>query len=187
MTRRAFALSDRDGTIIVERNYLSNPVQVELLPGAASGLYRLRKLGLGLAVITNQSAVGRGYIDEAGLDKIHERFLELLGKAGVSVDGIYFCPHLPEDNCECRKPKTGLIDRAARELGFDLQDCYVIGDKDCDIEMGRRVGATTLLVLTGYGKETIAKGISQPDFVANDLDEVAGIIERLGSQESIRI
>jgi len=179
MTRRRFALLDRDGTIIVERNYLSDPVQVELLSGAASGLNRLRELGLGLAVITNQSAIGRGYINEAHLDKIHKRFLEMLGEAKVLLDGIYFCPHLPEDNCECRKPKTGLIHRAARELGFDLQDCYVIGDKDCDIEMGKRVGATTFLVLTGYGNETIVKGISQPDFVANDLDEVAGIIERI--------
>ena len=179
MTRRRFALLDRDGTIIVERNYLSDPVQVELLSGAPSGLNRLRELGLGLAVITNQSAIGRGYINEARLDKIHERLLEMLGEEKVLLDGIYFCPHLPEDNCECRKPKTGLIHRAARELGFDLQDCYVIGDKDCDIEMGKRVGATTFLVLTGYGNETIVKGISQPDFVANDLDEVAGIIERI--------
>jgi histidinol-phosphate phosphatase family protein len=152
---------------------------VELLSGAASGLNRLSVLGFGLAVITNQSAIGRGYINETRLDKIHERFHELLKEAKVLLDGIYFCPHLPEDNCECRKPKTGLIHRAARELGFDLRDCYVIGDKDCDIEMGKRVGATTFLVLTGYGKETIEKGISQPDFVANDLDEVAGIIERL--------
>jgi len=179
MKRRTFALLDRDGTIIVERNYLSDPVQVELLPGAASGLHRLRQLGLGLAVITNQSAIGRGYIDEPRLYKIHERFLGLLEEAAVFIDGIYFCPHLPEDNCECRKPGTGLINRAARELGFDLRDCYVIGDKECDIEMGRRVAATTLLVLTGYGKETIAKGISRPDFVARDLNEAAGIIERL--------
>jgi D-glycero-D-manno-heptose 1,7-bisphosphate phosphatase len=180
VTKRTFALLDRDGTIIVERNYLYDPAQVELLPGAVSGMLRLMELGIGLAVITNQSAIGRGYIDEISLELIHKRFFELLKEAGVSLEGIYFCPHTPEDNCECRKPGIKLINRAAMELGFDPRECYVIGDKNCDIEMGRRVGATTLLVLTGYGKETIKKCILQPDFVANDLKEAAGIIERLG-------
>ena len=171
---------DRDGTIIVERNYLSDPSQVELLPGAVSGMLRLMELGIGLAVITNQSAIGRGYIDEIRLDLIHKRFRDLLKEAGVSIEGIYFCPHTPEDNCECRKPGIKLINRAAMELGFDPRSSYVIGDKGCDIEMGRRVGATTLLVLTGYGKETLAKCNSSPDFVANNLIGAAGIIGRLG-------
>jgi len=176
MKARRFVLLDRDGTIIFERHYLSDPTEVELLPGAASGLRKMRELGLGLALITNQSAVGRGLIEKAQLDSIHERMCELLKMENVILDGIYYCPHMPEDMCSCRKPGTALIDFASEELKFDPCDCYVVGDKDCDIAMGKRVGATTLLVLTGHGEVTRAEKISRPDFVVGDLDEAATII-----------
>src|SRR5207245_3946349 len=115
MTARRFVALDRDGTITVERNYLSDPDQVELLPGAADGLRKLRQLGLGLIVVTNQSAIGRGFFDATQLERIHERLTALLAAEEVALDGIFACPHLPEQNCRCRKPNTGLLDDAARE------------------------------------------------------------------------
>jgi D-glycero-D-manno-heptose 1,7-bisphosphate phosphatase len=179
MTQRRFAIFDRDGTLILERHYLSDPEQVELLPGVVDGLRRLRDLGLGLAVVTNQSAVGRGYFDRNRLDLIHRRMEELLAAKGIRLDGVYICPHTPEDDCQCRKPLPGLIEQASRELGFDPRECFVIGDKDCDIELGRRIGAAAFLVRTGYGAQTAAAGAGSADYVVDDLTEAARIIEQL--------
>ena len=167
------ALLDRDGTIIFERHYLSNPDQVELLPGAADGLLALRALGFQLVVVTNQSGLSRGYFDAASLESIHARLQELLQAEGVTLDGIYVCPHLPEDDCDCRKPRPGLALRAAAELGFDPTHSIAVGDKPCDIELGQAVGATSFLVLSGYGRETADDGMTQPDFIVSDLREVA--------------
>ena len=179
MNKRRFVLLDRDGTIIVERNYLSDPSGVELISGAASGLRRMSEFGLGLAVVTNQSAIGRGFFDKSRLNEIHERMCTLLRQEKVTLGAIYFCPHLPEDNCDCRKPETALPYLASKELEFNARDSFVIGDKECDIEMGNRIGATTFLVLTGYGKKTDSETAAKPDFVVENLDEAAAIIERL--------
>lgn len=176
MTQRRFVLLDRDGTLIAERHYLSDPRQVELLANAARGLSQMRTMGLGLVVITNQSGIGRGFFDEARLHRIHQRLNELLEAEGIVLDGLYFCPHLPEDNCSCRKPRTGLIELASKELGFDPKDCFMIGDKACDVELGQRVGATTFLVRTGYGAREIAHGTISPDYVVDDLWEAAQAI-----------
>ncbi|MCI0461149.1 MAG: HAD family hydrolase [Gemmataceae bacterium] len=178
MSRR-FVVLDRDGTLIVERHYLSDPGQVELLPGVAAGLSRLRDLGLGLVVVTNQSGVGRGYFDEARLDLIHQRLTDLLHVEGVRLDGIYSCPHRPEDGCECRKPRPGLLRQAAEQLGFDARASFVIGDKPCDVELGRAVRATTLLVRTGYGAQFAKDPTVAPDHVVDDLGQAATAIERL--------
>lgn len=180
---RRFAILDRDGTINVERRYVSAPGQLALLPGAAAGLRALRELGLGLVVVTNQSGIARGFFDEARLTAIHDRLHELLGAAGVELDGIYVCPHGPDDNCPCRKPREGMVLAAARELGFRPQDGFVIGDKPCDLELGRRVDATTLLVRTGHGVETAA-GLApdakiQPDHVVADLKAAASVIRKI--------
>jgi D-glycero-D-manno-heptose 1,7-bisphosphate phosphatase len=184
MPKRRFVPLDRDGTIIVERNYLSDPNEVELLPGSAKGLRRMRELGLGLVVITNQSAIGRGFTDEKGLSRVHQRMFDLLEMEGVFVDGIYACPHLPEDNCDCRKPGIALPDLASKELAFDPPESFVIGDKDCDIAMGRRIGATTFLVLTGYGALTNSEGMTRPDFLVEDLRQAATTIEHLLEEEA---
>jgi D-glycero-D-manno-heptose 1,7-bisphosphate phosphatase len=177
MTRRA-ALLDRDGTIIYERHYLSDPDQVELLPGAAAGLRALSDLGYRLVVITNQSGISRGYFDHARLAEIHARVADLLAQQGVTLDGIYVCPHLPEAGCDCRKPRPGLVHQAARELGFDPTESIAVGDKACDIDLGRGVGATTFLVTTGYGQTTAKDAALQPDFVVADLARVAAQVER---------
>ena len=178
MTRR-FVLLDRDGTIIPERHYLADPSLVELLPGVAEALRRLQRMGLGLAVLTNQSGIGRGLFDNARLDQIHGRLRTLLAAEDVLLDGIYYCPHLPEDHCSCRKPETGLVEHAARELGFDPTASFMVGDKPCDIDLGRRVGATTFLVCTGYGRETAFSSRVKPDFVAEGLGDVPPIVEGL--------
>lgn len=189
MTSRRFVLLDRDGTINVERQYLSHPKQVELLPGAVEGLRTMQSLGLGLVVVSNQSGIARGYFDEARVDAIHKRLEKLLLAEGVSLAGIFVCPHGPHDNCACRKPKPGMARAAAREYGFELRQTFVIGDKPSDIELGRAVGATTLLVRTGYGALWAAQHegatllslshmSSPPDHIVADLREAAEVIKR---------
>ena len=179
MNQRRWVALDRDGTIIVERHYLSDPRQVELNPGAASGLRMLRGMGLGLVVITNQSGIGRGLFDQARLNMIHKRLCKLLEAEGVHLDGIYYCPHKPEDDCLCRKPRPGLLEQAARELGFAPGACFVVGDKESDIELGRRIGATTLLVRSGYGASVDSGTAVTPDYVAEGLEEVAQTIQSI--------
>jgi D-glycero-D-manno-heptose 1,7-bisphosphate phosphatase len=174
---RRFVLLDRDGTIIIEREYLSDPQQVELIPGASEALRRLRQLRLGLAVVTNQSGVGRGYFDAARVNLVHKRLDALLAADGAYLDGIYVCPHTPEDGCLCRKPNTGLAEMAAKDLGFDLGAVFVIGDKQSDIEMGQRIGATTILVRTGYGAAVAGSRAVRPDLIVDDLKAAAQTIE----------
>ena len=179
MKRRPFVLLDRDGTIIIERHYLADPRQIEFLPGAVRGLRQMLSMGLGLVVVTNQSAVGRGFFDETHLDLIHRHLRELLKVEGIHLEGIYFCPHVPEGNCTCRKPRPGMAERAAKELGFDLQASFVIGDKPADIELGRKVGATTFLVRTGYGADFVGDPTVNPDYIADDLSVAAQTIQGL--------
>lgn len=176
MPERQFVLLDRDGTIIVDRHYLSDPAQVELLPGAAEGLRRLQDLGFGLVVVTNQSGIGRGYFDEAQLARIHQRMNALLQGEQIWLKGIYFCPHRPEEYCSCRKPEPGLVFAAASELGFEPSACVVIGDKPSDIELGRRIRAVTFLVRTGYGNESANEVACQPDYIVDGLNEASQII-----------
>ena len=177
--RRGVVALDRDGTLNVERHYLSDPAQVELIDGAAEGLRHLRELGLELLVITNQSGVGRGYFTEQTLIRIHDRLRECLDAHGVELSGIYVCPHVPADGCRCRKPGTALLERAAREHAFEPREAFVIGDKASDVEMGRRAGSTTFLVRTGYGAAVAAQGEVDVDFIVEDLREAARVIEGL--------
>ena len=148
---RPYLFLDRDGTVIVEKNYLGDPAGVELLSGAVAGLRRLRELGYGLVLITNQAGVGRGYYDESAVHAVHQRLSELLAAGGVTLDGIYYCPHHPAAGCACRKPLPGLIRQAQAELPVDLARSVVIGDKPSDIELGKARGVRTILVETGYG------------------------------------
>lgn len=178
MKPRRFVLLDRDGTLIAERNYLARVEDVELLPGVAQGLRLLNHAGLGLAVLTNQSGLARGYFDRAALDTIHARLTQLLADEGVSLSGIYVCPHAPDDGCDCRKPQPGLAQRAAAELHFDPAACFVIGDKPCDIELGRSLGAVTFLVRTGYGASWEREGL-RADYIVDDVLAAAHIILEL--------
>ncbi len=182
--KRRFVVLDRDGTIIEEAVYLSDPEQVKLLPGAGRALRELKQMGLGLVVITNQSGVGRGFFDEKQLQRIHERLEQFLECEGVRLDGIYVCPHIPDDNCACRKPKLGLLQKAASDLDFVLKDSIVIGDKACDVDMGRLAGATTFLVRTGYGAQAAEQNIAI-DYVVDDLMAATQVIRGLVEEGSV--
>ncbi|MBF0323965.1 MAG: D-glycero-beta-D-manno-heptose 1,7-bisphosphate 7-phosphatase [Alphaproteobacteria bacterium] len=173
MTRR-FALIDRDGTINVEKHYLSDPDQLELYPGVGAAIRRLNEAGWGVAVITNQSGIARGYFDLARLDAIHARLTELLAAEGAHVDGIYLCPHGPDDDCECRKPLPGMVEQAVAEHGFDPAQAVMIGDKEVDVELGLAVGADTFLVRTGYGRKY--EEATRAAHVVDDLGQAVAVI-----------
>jgi D-glycero-D-manno-heptose 1,7-bisphosphate phosphatase len=173
---KPFALIDRDGTLIVERNYLSEPDDVELIPGAAAALKRLQDIGCGICLVTNQSGIARGFFDFEQLGRIHARLEELLDSFGVQLDGIFVCPHVPEDDCVCRKPLPGMVRQAAAIHQFDPREAWVIGDKESDVLTGHGVGAQTILVLTGYGTQYCRD--TRADFVADDLAGAADLIVR---------
>ena len=181
MKPKRFAILDRDGTIIEERDHLADSEGVVLIPGAAGAIKDLHELGLGVVVVTNQSVVGRGMTDEAGLGRIHDRMRSLLADEGASLDGLYHCPHLPDEGCACRKPAPELVERAALDLRFDPRDSFLVGDHASDIELGRRVGATTILVLTGHGTEEDGDGA---DHVAKDLPAAVAIIRDVLAREA---
>lgn len=175
MKKRAVFL-DRDGTIIVEKNYLKEPSQVALLEGAREGLLMLQKMDLRLVIVTNQSGIKRGYFTAHDVERVHEHLLEMLGTHRINIDGIYFSADLPEEGSLTRKPGTRLIERAVRELDLQLDGSYCIGDKPEDIAMGNRKGLRTVLVLTGYGEAS--KSLTEPDYVARDLLSAAQWIQQ---------
>jgi D-glycero-D-manno-heptose 1,7-bisphosphate phosphatase len=142
VTRALFM--DRDGTVMVDVGYPRRPDDVELLPDAPSTLARLHDLGFKLVVVSNQSGVGRGLVTEEEAEAVHERFVDALRANGVELDGAYYCPHAPDEECSCRKPSPELLQRAARELGLDLPASFMVGDRDSDLEAGRRAGCRTI-------------------------------------------
>jgi histidinol-phosphate phosphatase family protein len=176
--KEVFVLLDRDGTVIEERHYLSRPEQVTFVPHAVEGLRELSRLGCGLVIVTNQSGIGRGFFTRSDLARIHGVVVEGLASQGVFLDAIYYCPHLPEEHCACRKPAPALAHAAAADFGFDLSRAFVIGDKPCDIDLGRNAGCTTVLVKSGYGAGFLQNGEVRPDHVADDLWAAARIIAK---------
>jgi histidinol-phosphate phosphatase family protein len=137
---RAFVFLDRDGTLVRDPGYVHRPEDFELLPGTLGGLTRLQRAGFALAIVTNQSGIGRGYFGEADFHAFQARLLGELAGAGIPIEASYFCPHRPEDGCACRKPATGMLERAARELGAALARSWVIGDSDADRDLAARAG-----------------------------------------------
>jgi len=144
---------DRDGVLTREReDYVKTPEELEILPGIEAPLREVQKRGFRIVIITNQSVVGRGLTTHHEMSKIHEKLCHELARFGCTVDGIYYCPHRPDEGCDCRKPAPGLILKAAKELGIDMEKSWMIGDKDLDVEAGARAGVgDAVLVLTGYG------------------------------------
>ncbi len=171
--RRSGVLLDRDGTLIVERHYLSDPGGVELFPGAAAAVARLNRAGWPVAVVTNQSGIGRGYFDEGAMQGVHRRIDALLAAEGARIDLWLHCPHSPEaggEDCICRKPQPGMGLEAVARLDLDPGRSYVVGDKAADIGLARAIGAGAILVRTGYGEEAVARFAGDPGvFVARDL------------------
>src|SRR5258708_722278 len=174
--KKRFVLIERDGTLILEKCYLCDPDQLELIPGTALALKRLQEAGWGICMVTNQSGIARGFFDMGQLRKVHQRLAEMLARFDVRLDGIYLCPHAPEDGCDCRKPLPGMIHQAMAAHGFDPREAWVIGDKEIDVELGHSVGAKSVLVRTGYGSSFETK--TKADFIVDDL--AAGINVVLG-------
>ena len=153
---------DRDGTLNEEVDFVRSPDQLRMIDGAAAAVRRLNDLGVVTCVISNQSGVARGFMTEEDLVPIHAKLELELDRGGARVDAIYYCPHHPtagiplyKIECECRKPKPGMLLRGAREFGIDLKKSFVVGDSLVDMQAGTSVGAATVLVLTGYGKSAL--------------------------------
>jgi D,D-heptose 1,7-bisphosphate phosphatase len=169
--KRTAVFLDRDGTINYDPGYLGDPEKFEFLPGVTEALKRLQHSGFFIFVVSNQSGIARGFFGEEDLKKIHDNMVLALLSRGVKLNGIYYCPHHPDDRCSCRKPSPKMVLDAAESYRIDLESSYFIGDRATDIETGRNAGCRTILVLTGEGKETLSQLApgQQPDFVASDL------------------
>jgi D-glycero-D-manno-heptose 1,7-bisphosphate phosphatase len=169
---------DRDGTLNVDVDYLSRVDDLEVFPFAGEALEILKTAGHKLVVVTNQSGIGRGYYDEATLALIHD---ELQRQVGHTIDGFYFCPHVPDAGCECRKPKLKMIADAGRDLDVDFDSSWMIGDKDIDVELGFAANLKTVLVRTGYGRRHESRLVREPDIIAENLLEAAKRIVEFNS------
>jgi D-glycero-D-manno-heptose 1,7-bisphosphate phosphatase len=176
LLRRAVFL-DRDGTLITERFYLADPDQVELVPGVGNALRALASAGFALVLVTNQSGIARGLYQERDFHAVQQRLNALLLECGISLDGVYFCPHHPEFSgpCDCRKPAPGMYQQAARDLALDLGRSVYVGDRVKDVLAALEFGGLGVLVRTGFGNDE-AGSVPMPVRVARDLTEAAGII-----------
>lgn len=167
---------DRDGVIIEDRpGYVKDWSEVRLMPGAIEALARLSRRGHPLAVVTNQSVIGRGLATQAQVDEIHRRLRAIVHNAGGRLSAFFVCPHLPDAGCACRKPRPGLLIEAGAHLRVDLSDAYMIGDQASDIETARAAGCRAILVLSGLQRDRPAVG-AYPFRVARDLAEAADVI-----------
>jgi D,D-heptose 1,7-bisphosphate phosphatase len=169
---------DRDGTINIDGPYLDDPDKFKMYPGVREGVKILNENGFKTIVITNQSGIARGYFTEDILSKIHERMEFEFNK----LDGIYYCPHHPDDDCDCRKPKIGLFKKAIKEHDIDVKKSFMLGDKILDIDAGQRIGVRTILIPEAHKRDEFLStkndwGYS-PDYVANDfMDAVEWILK----------
>jgi D-glycero-D-manno-heptose 1,7-bisphosphate phosphatase len=185
MAERAIFL-DRDGTIITEQDFLSDPEKIELYPDAVSALRTALEKGYRLFVVSNQSGIARGLMTEDDVQAVNNRLIEILKAANIELDGIYYCPHHPDITgpCDCRKPGRGMVDQALKAHDIDLARSWVIGDTKGDMELAFNIGAGSVLVTTGYGagqRELFTDG-RQPDHVASGIKEAVDWIMRNGGR-----
>lgn len=194
MGGRIAAFLDRDGTLNEEVNFVRTPEQLTMLPGAAASVRALNDRRIVVCVISNQSGVARGLYTEEDLVPIHTKLERELEREGAWIDRIYYCPHHPTEGkppynivCSCRKPETGMLRQAAQEFGLDLRRSFVVGDRIVDIQAGRAAGATTILVMTGYGPHALEEcrenGVV-PDFIAANITDATRIITQKINGES---
>lgn len=180
MNRAVFL--DRDGTVTEEVGYLANLDKLKLIQGAGAAIKRLNEAGYKVVLVTNQSGVARGYFPESLVDDAHILLRRMLMEDGALLDGIYYCPHHPTAGnaqytivCDCRKPETGLLDRAAKDLAIDLTQSFMVGDKWSDVELGHRAGMSSILVRTGFSPDDPGNKrpahVDDPDLTAHDLAE----------------
>jgi histidinol-phosphate phosphatase family protein len=177
---------DRDGTLNVEKDCLRSADELELLPGVAEAIHKLNHDGWRTVVITNQPVIAKGFCDETELQKIHNKMETLLGREHAFLDRIYFCPHHPEKGfpgerlelkieCDCRKPKIGMIQKSVADLNIDLQQSWFIGDTTTDLQTARNAGIKAILIRTGHGGRD-AKHPALPDFTAENLLDAVNLI-----------
>ena len=197
MPSKPAAFLDRDGVLIEEAHYLSEVEQVHLIPGVAESIANLNLAGVPVVVVTNQAGVARGYFPEDRVAEVHEYLDELLAERGAWVDRYYYCPHHPDAAveqyrvaCECRKPRPGLLTRAAREMGLDLAGSYLVGDKVSDLAAGGAAGCKTLLVRTGHGAKVDTNAVEARwnlVRVAADLNEAVRYLlpEMIGARRKL--
>jgi D-glycero-D-manno-heptose 1,7-bisphosphate phosphatase len=175
---------DRDGTVSEEIGYMYHAGLYKPFPWAGPAIHRINKSGMKAVLITNQSGIARGYFEESMVHEVHDVLRRDLARHDAKLDAIYFCPHRPDDGCDCRKPNPGMLLRAKKELDIDLTTSYVIGDKQIDVEAAYAAGARSVQVLTGYGREERERhkmSELQPHLVAENLMEavhaiLAGVI-----------
>jgi len=175
---------DRDGTINFEVDFLSSPRQLHLIPRSAEAIRELNELHIPVVVITNQSGIARGLYSEDDLRLVHSSMDVLLHATGAKVLEYYYCPHHPTEgiasyvqDCDCRKPKPGMLNSAKKKYGFDLRRSFVVGDKCIDLQAGKAVGATTIQVATGYGAGEKDLCTDIRDYYAVDLYDAVQFIK----------
>jgi len=163
VTLKPAVFLDRDGVIIEDSHYLGDPNRIRLVPGSADAIAALNRAGWPIVVVTNQSGVARGLFPPESVELVHDQLRQLLAGYGARIDAFHYCPHHPEaelpefrQECICRKPRPGMLTRAARELGIDLAASWMIGDRESDLAAGAAVGCRTVLVRTGYGSQVNA-------------------------------
>lgn len=176
---------DRDGVINEDLGYVYKIEDLKFIPEAIEGLKLINKLKFKIVIVTGQSGIAQGYYSEEDMNRFHEHMLQILRREGIAIDAIYFCPHHPEKgfgkykiDCDCRKPKMGMLDKANKDLNLNLKKSYIIGDKTDDILMGKNAGCKTILVLTGKAGKDRNYDIA-PDYTAKDLYEAAKLITKL--------
>jgi len=172
MANRAVFI-DRDGTMANDVGYCHRPEDFELLPNTAKAIRLLNQHNFKVIVITNQSGIARGYFTEETLAEIHEKMRGELAKEGAWVDAIYYCPHHPDDNCQCRKPKPKLALQAAKDHNIELEGSFVVGDLQMDIGLGKAIGCQTILIGTLPPMDDESP---KPDIVVPDLMKAAETI-----------
>ena len=173
---------DRDGVINHDsEDYIKTPEEWRPLRGSLDAIAALSAAGFRIVVVSNQSGIGRGLFSETVLDEIHRKMLSAVAAAGGAIAGIYYCPHTPDDDCDCRKPRPGLLARVADDFGVSLAGVPFVGDKSADIELARRVGARPILVLTGHGQATLA---SLHDTEVETFPDLAGTATALLAERS---
>ena len=165
---------DRDGTLNEDKDYVYKTEDFKLLPGVIEGLKLLSKDFI-FVIITNQSGIGRGVYTEEDMHKFNEKLIDELKKENIEIKKIYFCSHIPEDNCDCRKPETKNIQQARRDFDIDIEKSWIIGDHPSDIELGKRMGTRAVYLLTGHGKKH-SDDLAKPDFIAENFMEAAKFI-----------
>lgn len=177
-------LADRDGTLIVEKDYLSDPEGVELIGGVGEAISTLNKAGWQVICVSNQSGVGRGYFTEGAVVQVNQRVQELLEPFGAQILEFYFCPDTSGMGSTHRKPAPGMALDAAAAFGFAPQSAIVVGDKSCDIELGQNIHAKTVLVRTGYGSLTEQEQGLRPDFVIDSFADLPAILLEPGENHA---